>query len=58
MGKQRSTFGYLLGARYEAVLVYCLVDTLKVWPELKVEIDTRREDKIGHGLARIQIGLQ
>jgi hypothetical protein len=39
--KHRSTLGYLLGARYDAVLVYCLVDTLDVWPELKVEIEAR-----------------
>jgi uncharacterized protein involved in copper resistance len=48
-----------LGARrIEAVFAYCLVDTLKVRPVLKVEIEARREDKIGHGLAIIQIGLQ
>jgi hypothetical protein len=41
MAKRRSTFGYLLGARYEAVLVYCPTDTLDVWPELKVEIEAR-----------------
>jgi hypothetical protein len=40
------------------VLVYCPTDTLDVWPVLKVEIEARREDKIGHGLAIIQIGLQ